>query len=111
VIDEFVDREKLPVGPDGVVIIDKDSNVDQLMDIVDGEGEDEGVKIIFGKEGKEGVPSKKIIEEDLEDEDDDDEEEEEDEEVMEMVRSRVRVSITDSQLMAWSSRVRDRFGA
>ena len=96
VIDEFVDREKLPAEDGDVVfeskiIVDKDSNIDQVMGMVDGligtDGDEDNLKITY-LSGKKGVPPAQgeaaieAMQDDLDEEDDDDE----DEEVMEMVR-------------------------
>lgn len=100
-IDEFVDREKLPAEDGDVVfeskiIVDKDSNIDQVMGMVDGllgeDGDDDNLKITYlsGKKGAsvaEGEAAIEAMQDDLDEEDEDEEEEEEeDEEVMEMVR-------------------------
>lgn len=93
-IDEFVDREKLPSEPSDVVfeskiVIDKDTNVDEVMNMVDGligDGEEEDdLKITYlsnknGAAPAEGDAAIRAMQDDMEEDD------EEDEEVMEMVR-------------------------
>jgi hypothetical protein len=91
VIDEFVDREKLPVEQSDVVfeskiIVDKDSNVDAVMGIMEGK-----LKITYlsnknGVAPAEGEAALKAMQDDLDDDEEDEDDEEEDEEVLEMVR-------------------------
>ena len=97
VIDEFVDREKLPVEQSDVVfeskiIIDKDSNVGDVMDMMEGfigeDEDDENLKITYlsnktGSVPAEGDDAIQALQDDFEDDEDD--EETEDEELLEMV--------------------------
>ena len=94
VIDEFVDREKLPAEQSDVVfeskiLIDKDTNVDAVMSMVDGiigdDEEEDNLKITYlsnknGAPAAEGDAAIRAMQDDMEEDD------EEDEEVMEMVR-------------------------
>lgn len=93
-IDEFVDREKLPAEQSDVVfeskiLIDKDTNVDAVMSMVDGiigdDEEEDNLKITYlsnknGAPAAEGDAAIRAMQDDMEEDD------EEDEEVMEMVR-------------------------
>lgn len=101
VIDEFVDREKLPVEQSDVVfeskiIVDKDSNVGAVMDMMEGfigeDGDDENLKITYlsnktGSVAAEGDAAIQALQDDfeLDDEEDEESEETEDEELLEMV--------------------------
>ena len=100
VIDEFVDREKLPVEQSDVVfeskiIVDKDSNVGAVMDMMEGfigeDGDDENLKITYlsnktGSVPAEGDDAIQALQDDFEDDEEDEESEEtEDEELLEMV--------------------------
>lgn len=101
VIDEFVDREKLPVEQSDVVfeskiIVDKDSNVEAVMDMMEGfigeDGDDENLKITYlsnktGSVAAEGDAAIQALQDDfeLDDEEDEESEETEDEELLEMV--------------------------
>lgn len=96
VIDEFVDREKLPAEEGDVVfeskiIVDKDSNVETVMNMVDGligkDGDEDDLKITYlsGKNGASPTEGDDAIEAMQNDLDEDDDDEEEDEEVLEMV--------------------------
>jgi hypothetical protein len=100
VIDEFVDREKLPVEQSDVVfeskiIVDKDSNVDAVMGIMEGiigdDTDEDKLKITYlsNKKGvapAEGEAALKAMQDDLDDDEEGEDDEEEDEEVLEMVR-------------------------
>lgn len=98
VIDEFVDREKLPSEDGDVVfeskiIVDKDSNIDQVMSMVDGligtDSDEDNLNITYlsGKKGVPAVEGEAAIEAMQDDLDEEDDDEDEDEEVMEMVRT------------------------
>lgn len=77
------------------IIVDKDSNVDAVMGIMEGiigdDNDDDKLKITYlsnknGVAPAEGEAALKAMQDDLDDDEEDEDDEEEDEEVLEMVR-------------------------